>query len=316
MEQQVVKMVRDGAIAAGLSFLLLKMPTTAAVFTIPLLFAAQRLRMPKFALLPVLAVLLLIIGDNLIFSRDLFNEPVLRGVMILGLYIPVSLLAGAAIWIGLTEHRMLIRFLAGLIFATICGFALVLWFRGGSETAVAAGEYIRSTYVEVLAVVLGSAFPAGIDGNVLFDVVVIIVESAFLPLFMVQYGVSVLASELLIHRKSVDYQHRMCHWRLPSNAVWVFLGSWTLVLVTLFIKVPVLATVAWNSALAISLLYLVQGISIAAFFVRKRNVNASAFRIFILLGLMVLVPGVNMVPMIVLPLLGVSETWIRFRVNE
>ena len=77
-----------------------------------------------------------------------------------------------------------------------------------------------------------------------------------------------------------------------------------------------MATVAWNSALAISLLYLVQGISIAAFFVRKRNVNASAFRIFILLGLMVLVPGVNMVPMIVLPLLGVSETWIRFRVNE
>jgi uncharacterized protein YybS (DUF2232 family) len=139
------------------------------------------------------------------------------------------------------------------------------------------------------------------------------VKLGFLPIFIGQFGLSVLISELLIHRAQWSYQDRMARWHLPEISVWIFLGGWTVVLATLVVDMPVLESLAWNIALSATLLYMVQGVSILAFLVRKRNPGATATRIFFLSFLLVMLPGVNVIPLAVLPLLGVSETWIGYR---
>ena len=66
MERRDVLMIRDGALAAGLSFFLYKLTSSATFFIIPLLLAAPRLIDAKRALLPIAAVLILLLGDSLI----------------------------------------------------------------------------------------------------------------------------------------------------------------------------------------------------------------------------------------------------------
>jgi hypothetical protein len=316
MEQRVVTMVRDGVVAAGISFILFKLTSTATFFIVPLLFAAPRLQESKRALLPVLAVLLLLVGDSLWRSKGLAGEPALAGSLAVGMFFPVSLLVGAAWWIGLPKRGMLVRFLAGSACAAIGGMALVLWFRSGSQTARDTAAALKELYTTLVPALLGTSMPLGVDGELLFDLLATVAELAFLPLFMAQFGFSLLASELLIHRNDAGYRTRMCRWKLPVNTVWVFLVAWTLVLASMVFEVPLLACLAWNSALAVTLLYLVQGMSIVAFIVHKKHERASVVRIFILLSLLVLIPGLNAIALVVLSLFGVSETWVGYRVNE
>ena len=309
-------MIRDGALATGISFFLYKLTSSATFFIIPLLLAAPRFIDPKRALLPVLAVLILLVGDSLIGLKGISTDMALGSLLLVGWYMPVSLLVGAACWIGLAKRRMLVRFLYGSMFAAIGGFLLIIWFRSDSEAARLAGESLKNMYVVIADTFMGSALPVGLNSEMLFTIMVAIVESAYLPIFMIQFGLSVMASELLIHRSDWEYQRRMSKWRLPVNAVWAFLGGWTMVLATTFIKLPMFVTTAWNLALTVSLLYFVQGVSIVAYIVRKRNERISATRMFILLFVTTLIPGVNVILFVALPLLGVSETWIRYRVNE
>lgn len=316
MERRDVLMIRDGALAAGLSFFLYKLTSSATFFIIPLLLAAPRLIDVKRALLPVAAVLVLLLGDSLIGLKGVFADTVLAVLLLVGLYMPVSLLVGAACWIGLAKRRMLIRFLYGSIFAAIGGFLLIIWFRSGSEAAGQAGDSLKNMYVVIADTFITSALPVGLNSETLFTIMVAIVESAYLPIFMVQFGLSVMASELFIHRTDWEYQKRMSKWRLPVNAVWAFLGGWTMVLATTFVKLPLFVATAWNLALTVSLLYFVQGISIVAYLVRKRNERISATRMFILMFVTTLIPGINVILFTALLLLGVSETWIRYRVNE
>ncbi len=313
MEQQTKLMLRDGVLAVGTSLVLYKLTASATLFVVPLLFVAPRLQDVKRALLPVVAVFILLLGYNLFQIGGKLIDPVVRGSLAIGLFLPVALLIGAGVWIALPHKRMLVRLASSSAFAAIAGFLLVLWFRGGSESAMETAGSIQSVFELMIPSLLGSSLPLGMDIALIFSLVVGIVELAFLPLFLGQFGISVMISEILLHRNDYEYQERMANWQLPVNVVWIFLGSWTIVLFTLLIEMPILACLAWNTALSVSLLYLVQGVAIASSFVRKRFPNVTTTRIFVTMFLLVLIPGLNVIPLIALLLLGVSETWIRYR---
>jgi hypothetical protein len=82
------------------------------------------------------------------------------------------------------------------------------------------------------------------------------------------------------------------------------------------VKIPFFDIVGWNVALATTLLYMVQGVSIVAMFFRRKNPNVTATRVFVLALISAFLPGINLVIWIALPLLGVAETWINFRKNS
>lgn len=315
MDQRYATFVRNGVVGVVTSFFLYKFTSTTAFFIIPLLLVAPRIERNQALLLP-LVVLLLIVGDSLIRGRGIAWDRTYLGSLAVGFYLPLSMLIGVVVYLLLPDKPMLVKFLAGSAFAAFGGVCLVLWFRSSSEAARETGEALRALYAQLIDTLLGSTLGLGVSGDQLFDLIVKVLELMFLPLFMVQYGFSLLLSEFLLHRANPTFQQRLEWWKLPPNSIWVFLISWSVVLLLRFVELPFIAMLAWNSALAISLLYLVQGMSLVAFLVRKRNQRISAMKIFILLGLLVVMPGINSVFLIALPLLGVSETWFSFRVEE
>ncbi|MDD2297739.1 MAG: hypothetical protein PHR10_05770 [Sphaerochaetaceae bacterium] len=316
MERQTIAMVRSGAIAVALSLILYRIAASSTLFIVPLLFFANKFRPKRLALIPVGVVFLILLGSQVVGLKELLREASGIGPLLVGLYLPVSLLIGTGIWIELDRMRMLVKLLASASFAAITGFILVLWFSSGSQAALATANIYEQMVEMVLPTLLGGQLPLGMSTQALFYAVVTVLKVGFLPIFIGQFGFSVLLSELLIHRSESTFQERMAHWKLPENSVWIFLGSWTIVLMTLLVEMPFLESVAWNTALTVSLLYMVQGISVVAAFMRRRNPRITSTRVFILSFLLALLPGVNLIPLLGLPLLGVSETWIDYRKNR
>jgi hypothetical protein len=316
MERHTMVMVRSGILAVGLSFLMYWIAASSTLFIIPLLFFAPKFPSNRWAMVPVGVVAALLLGSQVMGYGGVLREVTVIGSLLVGLYVPISLLVGAALWIGLRDRRLLVRFLAASVWAALFGFALLFWLSGTSASAKATEEMYRQVVKAVLPGLTGGQLPLGMDADSLFDAVAKVLRLGFLPLFLGQFGLSAMISELLIHRAEWSFQDRMTRWGLPEHAVWVFLGSWTGVLATMVVDLPMLQSIVWNIALSTSLLYMVQGMSILAALVRRRNPGATATRIFLLSFVLVMLPGVNVIPLAALPLLGVSETWIRYRKNE
>lgn len=313
MDQGTVVMIRNSFVALVISYILYKITATSTLFIIPLLFIAPRFPSTKMALIPIGIFSVWLIGSQLLSMGKVLYQNSLMGTFFIVLYLPINLLIGSAIWILLKEHKSLNRLFFASAFAAISGLALVIWLSSDSASAVATEKVYREVVNATLPAMLGTQAPLGINSNSVFDAVVRVLKIAFLPLFVGQFGLSVLISEQMISRGDEKFQNRLASFALNENYVWPFLISWTLVLFTLLIKVEILEVLAWNSALTLSLLYLVQGMAIISYLIRKKNPRINATRVYILSTLLMVMPGVNVVVLAALPILGVSQTWINLR---
>lgn len=309
-------MVRVGVLAVVLSLVLYRIAAASTLFIVPLLFFAPRFKPSYWALAPVGVVFVLLLGYQMVLLKEFMREVSGMGAVLVGLYLPTSLLIGTGIWIRLDKMKMLKKLMASSAFAAIAGFSLVLWFSNGSPSALATAAIYQQMVEALIPAAFGEGLPLGMTAHTLFDAVVAILKIGFLPIFFGQFGFSILLSELLIHRSDPTYQERMTRWKLPESSVWIFLGSWTIVLVTLVGDIPFLESVGWNIALTVSLLFMVQGVSILAAVIRRKFPGINSTRIFVLSFLLAVLPGVNLIPLVGLPLLGVSETWIDYRKNR
>lgn len=313
MERQTVVMIRTGVLATIFALVLYNMAVSSPLFVLPLLFFAPRFKPNIWAVVPVASVFVILVAYNLIGSSELLRTSSAVGAVIVGLYFPVSSLVGTGTWILLDEKRMLTKLLSSSAFAALSGFALLYWFSRGGVVATATADLYQKMMGAIIPSLFGGELPLGLSVEGLFTLVVSLLKRSFLPLFVGQFGFCAFLSTLLIHRGDSSFQERMTRWKLPENFVWVFLGSWSLVLVSLVVNLPFIDLIGWNVALATTLLYMVQGISIVAMFIRRKNPNVTATRVFVLALISAFLPGINLVIWIALPLLGVGETWINFR---
>jgi len=109
---------------------------------------------------------------------------------------------------------------------------------------------------------------------------------------------------------------RIAMFKIDSDLLWPLIGAWSLVLLdTLgaFDSVRFLRYLAWNAALTLLLLYGLQGFGIIQALLTKVGVSP-VLKGLIFFGVLVLLmsPTVNVVLIVAVPGLGVSETWIDF----
>lgn len=317
MEPQTASMIRTGAIAVCISLFMYWLTASAPLFIIPLLFIAPRFRPVWGAYLPVAVVAAVLVGWQFVSIAAHPGDPAVMGLGLIGLYLPLSLLVGCGVWIALSGQSMLVKLVGSSLFAAVSGYALALWISSDGLSAVATQEALHSMIHTMFSSLMGSQMPFGMNIDVLYEMTMSIFKLAFLPLFVGEFGFAAFFSELLIQRKEQSLQQRMATWSLPGNAVWVFLIGWAVVLIAIITELPAaLEILAWNITLSVTLLYMVQGMSIVASFANRKHEQATSLRTFILLCILLVIPAVNVIPLVGLPLLGVSETWINYRKNE
>ncbi len=319
MNQSEKQLMGKAAMVAGVSFILSRFMLGNFLFTIPLMVLAPKISDRRHALIPVGAVALLTLIVSLFQARGALSDPAGRLLLGIGLFIPFVLLVASAVWIYLDDQRTMVRYLASCAFGVVVSIGLVIWLSSGSE-AVAQVDAIMLESFRALFGMLdgGSGSFTARDLEKVYRMSVMVSGSVLVPLCMGLVGFASFMAMSYLGRYDEDFSKRVPRWSVPYESLWVFLGSWTVVLLLMVFKAPFLGrALALNVALGSCVLYAVQGMAIIMHFVRRKNLPISGGRLMMSLFLIAfLVPGLNILVVFLLPLLGVLETWIVFRKDE
>jgi hypothetical protein len=108
---------------------------------------------------------------------------------------------------------------------------------------------------------------------------------------------------------------RFAAFRLEGWYLWPLIFSGALILADLFFGISFWAYAAWNAGIVLLFLYGLQGMAILRFLFEKHGVPRILW-LLLIAALVVLAasPRAGLFVILAVPLLGVSENWIRFRV--
>jgi hypothetical protein len=110
---------------------------------------------------------------------------------------------------------------------------------------------------------------------------------------------------------------RIADFKLPDRYVWPLIASLALVVLNLVLPAEPLAILAWNALLILAFLYGVSGLGIIRFLLRKLNVRPGVRWLLIMaLVILAMTPRIGIVVLILVPGLGVSEVWLKYRKEE
>jgi len=106
---------------------------------------------------------------------------------------------------------------------------------------------------------------------------------------------------------------RLATYVLSPRMVWVLIGAWLGVVLTMVVDLGLFRHVLWNAALVMLVVYAGQGMAIGRHLLDRRGLTQMG-RIGVAIALIVgvLIPGVNLIVIVGLPGLGVSEVWIDY----
>ncbi len=234
------------------------------------------------------------------------------------LVIPLGLLGGLAL-VNLqpggrvhSVYRVLLA--AGLLTALT---APIVWVVGRSPEL---RESVITQFEQVYELVRETAGDAG-AAMPQFE------EGEFEPMFMQAVGVLLrtyvfaftllLLANWFIGNAFAGTWHRspgaLHRFEVPNRLLWPSLLAWAGALATRFVGLGALEYVVWNFGLICVMLYAVQGLSIMRFLFDRYGFGRVS-RAVILGGLilMLFMQGLNVVLVIGIALLGVSENWVEF----
>lgn len=301
--------VRNLILGVLLGVILSRFSLGSVFMTVPVLLACPKTRRALYRVLAFAAMLLAVVVWTVIENRKILGTEYWP-VLLVSLYLPVSSITGSAVWaVGADYSSSSIRkFFWACIPVFAMGLAMSLYF------ASDASQTVRVALAEGMLYY----FPAeylNVDITSLINMVIDLMMLFFAPLGIVLLALPVVTADINVNRYDEQWQYDFANMKLPDPYVWVFFASWAASLLCYLVKsVPMWAVaVCWNVALTVSVLYGIVGLSIVVAFARRRTAALTVGRIVILLILVCFIPFLNLVVIAGLILLGVLETWFRFR---
>ncbi|GAB6277194.1 MAG: hypothetical protein SAMD01599839_17340 [Rectinema sp.] len=105
---------------------------------------------------------------------------------------------------------------------------------------------------------------------------------------------------------------------VPSWLLWPSIAGWTLLLFVLYgHKTGILAIIAWNASLAAASWYGLQGFSVISRFFQLKGMQQMTGLVLVLLAVLILLDTkVGLAVAMLVPVLGVSEVWLQYRIHK
>ncbi len=105
---------------------------------------------------------------------------------------------------------------------------------------------------------------------------------------------------------------------VPSWLLWPSIASWGLLLAVLYGKLNgLVAMIAWNLSLSAASWYAIQGLSVISHFLTLKGMRRLVgLTLAILIALILLDTKVGLAIAILIPMLGVSEVWLQYRIRK
>lgn len=301
----------DVILAVVISFVMSNLGVGALVFTLPLLVLAKRTSRLKTDTACV-AVLVLVLLKLVFTLRSGLTEALTLGLLGVNLFVPLSLILGALVWVNTTSEPLFKRILLMCAPPFVVFFGLEVWFTLNHEVALSVMEDYRNLYKELLLTLTGEEAESTDFIFHLFMYSILGCVAAFACLLNIA-NAFVASVSGRIYDWTKD--ERIMYFRIPGWFIYPFLGLWACVLAFNFVDVPVQLLIAvLNLAITSMFIYGMQGFAIVYFNLKKRMENLRSIRLFFVFAfLMFFFVGANLILWFGLPLLGVLENWIALR---
>ena len=299
-------------ISVAFSVMLLLLEFTSLIFTLPLLafVATSRREDGVKVFLPAALILIL---------RSVYNSWGLENMGLwvsVDLYVPLSLLVAGYIWTiskGKLEKRLFFFFFPALL-ATILFVFVFFMDRALFDT-------FYSSMKDAFAVVMESTLATlGIeaDTDFLFLMVSTTVGVFAFPSITAAACVSFFFYEGRRHSRETEFDDVVASIDLNINLVWVLILSLALLMSSRFISMPLVITMAFLSlVITMLLVYSIQGFSVLTAWIKNSGANMKSTTLFIVLLMIGLfMPGLNIVVLFGLPLLGLIENFFNIKTRR
>jgi len=290
------------------SVLLSRLSFGALFFPIPVLLASYRIGRTRTAVALQAVTYSIILGWEIIPLIPYFSSQN-AAVLVMSLMFKLMACVMAAVFTGLRDYTrsMLRKMVISAIPVMVMGAAFVIWFT--SARAQASVEILVETYEAVI--------PADflrISANDFARIIVSVVQYGVVAVGMICGGLPIMFAEMSANRFNTVWQEEFAMMKMPEKYVWLFIGFWALFGLSAVAKLPVaLGAVSFNFAMAMSMHYMLNGLSVLLALIRNRLPAFSAGTLIYLFFFASLIVGLDMVMWGVLIITGVLETWIRFR---
>jgi hypothetical protein len=323
--------VIEAVIFAAVSALLYHLGMGFVLFLIPLQAVLVRKGRRSFFISLALAFLL-ILGVRALLSR---GAAAATPFVLLEMSVVAALIAGLVLiqlpeLAALPRQRLLTlrrvpRLLAATGVAGLLSVPLILYLQGNEAFSAGLREIFGSA-ATALNRAFGESDSLGlVGGGQLFSAEglqqaagEILLRSYLFEYFLLLTG-SWWAGTIIGSRSTGGKAQltKLVDFRLGDGYVWPLIASLAMVLLSLVVHIGVLGLAAWNALLILVFLYGLSGLGIIRFLLRKYKLPAG-LRWLLVLAIVILAftPRVNLAIAILVPGLGVSEIWLKYRREE
>ena len=290
------------------SILLSRLSFGAIFFPIPVLLASYRIEDTRRAVGLQILTYAVIMGWELVPMFPYFNGET-AAMLVMSLMFKLMACTVAALFTALRNYTrsMLRKLVICSVPVMAMGAAFVIWFTSGSGNA--SMDLMIKTYEAVIPADL-----LKISANDFARALVSVVTYGMVPLGMICGALPVFFAEMSANRFNAEWQEEFALMKMPGHFVWFFFGFWGLFAVSVLLKLPAaFSAVSFNLAMAMSMHYMLNGLSVLLALIRIKLPAFSAGTIIYFFFFASLIVGLDMVMWGVLTITGVLETWIRFR---
>lgn len=235
---------------------------------------------------------------------------------LVGVNIPWSLEVGRYS-VGTRKLERLLTVTAAVGLASI---PVLVWLSRSEELSAVLRTQVEMVrrYLEMTAGTGGEAVGPTAGSSTDTESLVAFIRGLLLRNYLFAYYLVVCASWWLGtnigNRTRGASPRQLVDFRLPDWLAWPLIVSWAVVLLGIVTDTGALDFAAWNVGLVLLFTYAMQGIGILHALLERRG-SGPGVKSLLGVALVVLLfwPGVNLIIIVGLPGLGVSEIWIKFR---
>lgn len=311
MEQTDKLVIRNLILCTALGVILSRFSIGSVLMTVPALLVCYRVRQNSIKIASF-SVMLLGVGVWTLIGNRMLLGTEYAPLILFSMYLPFILIVGSAVWAVSSSYSKssMRKFFWACIPVFIAGLAFSLYFASDASKTV-RDAMVQTVLLffpeEMLSSEMTSAVRMIVDGDVM--------RLIFAPAGILLLAIPIVISDVNLHKFDEEWQYDFANMKLPDGYVWVFFVSWIAALVCRVVKsVPVMVhTIAWSVALSMTVLYFVVGVSILMAFMRKRTAVMTAGKVVFMVAFACFIPGINFAVFLILPLLGVLETWVKLR---
>jgi len=312
----------DILIFSGISIFMYEIGILSFLFLVPLQIAAKK-RGETAYLFSALVVLTAVLVTAIIETRSVENTELKYILILLQIVTPIML--AASLYIVNRRYPQVWRNLYKLLGVTLAvglgSVPIILIIKQNGTFVVFLREQLTALFA-VLAeafAISGSGLEAGLIGSLIQPSQILeTIKAVFFRNFLFSFFIALVLNwriGLGIARRVVGSDiPALVRFHMPEKFIWILLISWAGILGDIFFGLKVLGYIVWNIGLISMFLYGLQGWGIVRFLLGKSNLPQGMQSFFtVLIVVLLIIPGINILIILGIPIFGVSETWIHFR---